>query len=81
MFQKGDIVQYVGDDVAEKRSVGILSFWGPLGYGAGTLGIVEYQREDTCKGGTVIKYRVRVLPGGTFVHSEEMFYDFELEKV
>jgi len=80
MFQNGDIVRYVGDDVAKKRFVGILSFWGPLGYSAGTMGIVEYQREDTCKSGTVMRYRVRVLHCGNLVHSEEMFYDFELEK-
>jgi hypothetical protein len=81
----GDIVRYVGDDIAKERSKEVLSFWGSLGCNIDTLGIVESQCEEVStrgkKGSVIMRYDVRILRGEMFVHINHLFYDFEVEKV
>lgn len=81
MYKVGDVVRYVGNDVAKKRSDGIMSFWAPPSCLDGTIGIVEYIH-DTGKN-DVERYSIRVTREilSYIHHIEEMFYEFELEKV
>lgn len=82
----GDIVKYVGAEIAEKSGK-LLPDWIPLDmYTRGDVGIIygktttHYNTFSDIK--MVVRYHVRMmLNDECLVHNNEVFYEFELEKV
>lgn len=85
-FERGDIVRYIGDEVARQRANILCPEWGALSISEGLYGIVELvdRRVD---GEKYYRCHVRMeVPGEDdcilyVAHIEETLYDFEIEKI
>lgn len=81
----GDVVKYVGVEIAEKSGK-FLSIWMPYyGYDKGDVGVIYEKRTlnyNMLEGmQTVEKYDVRMISKyNNLIHDDEVFYEFELEK-
>ncbi len=78
-FEQGDIVRFVGNQIAGKRSINFYLHWEPSFYSEGTIGIIENicpQREYE----NFYRCNVRIETFNMW-HAVELMYDFEIEKI